>query len=449
MGFFSSLWTKEAFPRGIHPPDEKALAGSRPIEVLPTQKSLSIPLHQHTGAPCEFTMKPRKPVALGDLIGDSEAFVSAKVHAPAAGKVKRPGPVTLPNGRRVQAVPLDISGEQLEGAALIEHMLGGDWPTQGLSEHSPADIIEAVKQAGLVGLGGAAFPTHVKLSPPKDQKVDTLVINGAECEPYLTADQRLMEEAPAPIITGCILTGQAIHAERVIIGVEDNKPTAIEALSRAADGTGVEVVTLPTKYPQGGERQLIQALLDREVPTGGLPLHVGVVVINIQTAASIARAVLRGQPMTHRIMTVSGRGVKNPKNILAPIGASYRALVDFCGGLTEDAARFVGGGPMMGFTLGSLDVPVTKGTSGLTVLSKRELEEQEETACVRCGRCVDVCPLNLVPTKIALAARARAWDLAKSYHMHACMECGCCSFACPASIPLVQLIRMGKVTVRP
>lgn len=448
MGFFS-FWKHEAFPRGVHPADEKGLAGSQAIEVLPLPKTLMIPLHQHTGAPCESNFKPRSLVSLGQLIGDADAFVSAKVHASAAGRVKRASPITLANGRRVQAVPLDVSGDQPEGEALKAFLFGGDWPKRGFEAYPPDLIVKRIREAGLVGLGGAAFPTHVKLTPPKDAKLDVLVVNGAECEPYLTADQRLMEEAPDPIVTGCLLTAKAIGVDRILVGIEDNKPLAIERLREAADGTGVEIKALPTKYPQGGERQLIQALLDREVPTGGLPLHVGVVVINIQTAASIAKAVIREEPMTHRIITVSGRGVNTPKNLLVPIGASYQDLVDACGGLTSDAARMVSGGPMMGFTLNRLDVPVTKGTSGLTILSHADVEREAETACVRCGRCVDVCPMNLVPTKIALAARARAWDLARSYHMHACIECGCCSFACPASIPLVQLIRMGKVTVRP
>jgi electron transport complex protein RnfC len=257
-----------------------------------------------------------------------------------------------------------------------------------------------------------------------------------------------MVEAPPPIVVGALLAGRAVGASQVIIGVEDNKPEAIEALRRAAAGTSVSVRVLKTKYPQGGEKQLVYALLRKVVPNGGLPLDVGVVVLNVGTSAALARAVFRGQPLTHRVVTVTGRGIRQPKNVLAPVGASYRELIDFCGGVTGDAVRIVAGGPMMGFTLGGPDVPVTKGTSGVTVLTRDDVRQADQTACVRCGRCVDVCPMNLVPTKIALAARQGAADIVQQYHATACMECGCCAYECPASLPLVQLIRLGKVLMR-
>ena len=254
-----------------------------------------------------------------------------------------------------------------------------------------------------------------------------------------------MLEAPAPIITGALLARHAIGASEVIVYVEDNKPRAVEALHTAAKGTAVQVRVLRTKYPQGSEKQLIVAALGKQVPTGGLPLDVGVVVINVGTAAALARAVLRGKPLTHRVVTVSGAGIKQPKNLLVPIGTSYRAMVDYCGGLRAEAVRVVAGGPMMGFTLGSLDVPVTKGTSGITVLSRREARRAEETPCVRCGRCVEVCPMRLIPTRLALAARVGSAALAERHHVAACMECGCCAYVCPANLPLVQLIRLGKL----
>ena len=274
--------------------------------------------------------------------------------------------------------------------------------------------------------------------------MDTVLLNGSECEPYLTADYRVMVEAPQPIVTGALLAARAVGASSVIVGIEDNKPAAVEAMQRAADGTGVRVVAVKTKYPMGGEKQLIPAILGREVPTGGLPLDVGVVVMNVGTAAAVARAVVRGKSLTHRIVTVSGAGITTPKNLLVPVGISYGELIDYCGGLRPDADRIVVGGPMMGFTLGDVKAPVTKGTSGITVLTTDEVREQERRACVRCGRCVDVCPLNLVPTKIAMASRHGDWDVAGQYHMMACMECGCCAYICPSRIPLVQLIRMGK-----
>jgi len=437
------------FDRGIHPPDRKHFAADAPIEVLPTPKEVRIPLLQHLGAPCQATVKPRTEVALGDVIGDTDAFVSAPVHASVSGAAGRLSVATLPNGRHVAVVPVKAAEEQpLAGQALFDDIFGGEWPTDGLDEYEPQQIVEAVRRAGLVGLGGAAFPTHVKLTPNESKPIDTLLINGCECEPYLTADYALMLEAPAPIITGALLAQRATGAQDVVICLEDNKPKAARALRKAAQGTAIRVSTLKTKYPQGGEKQLTVAVLGKEVPTGGLPLDIGAVVLNVGTAAALARAVVRGKPLTHRIVTVSGAGIREPKNLLVPIGAAYQDLADACGGLTPDAARAVAGGPGMGFALGSLEVPVTKGTSGLTILAHEEVRKAEETTCVRCGRCVDVCPLNLVPTKIALAARAGNLDVARQYHIAACMECGCCAYVCPAGIPLVQLIRLGKVMLQ-
>jgi len=416
------------------------------LEVLPTPKQVRIPLLQHIGAPCKEAVKPRTEVTVGDVVGEAGGFVSAPVHSSVAGKTARAGMATLPNGRRVPVVPIKAADEQpLEGDALLEDVFGGDWPTDGLDRFEPQQIAGAAQRAGLVGLGGAAFPTHVKLTRNEERPIDTLLINGCECEPYLTADYRLMLQAPAAVIAGALLAGRATGASRVVACVEDNKPKAIEALATAAEGTPVEVRVAKTKYPQGGEKQLICATLHREVPTGGLPLDVGVVVSNVGTVAALARAVLREKPLTHRIVTVSGRGIRQPKNLLVPIGTDYGELIEFCGGLTEDAARVVAGGPMMGFTIGTFDTPVTKGTSGITVLSRSEIDTAEETACVRCGRCGEVCPMHLMPTKLAQAARFDDAELARRYHITACMECGCCAYVCPARLPLVQLIRLGKV----
>ncbi len=437
---------QRSFGGGVHPPERKHLSAEAAIEVLPTPKQVRIPLLQHLGAPCEATVKPRTEVSLGDVVGEAEAFVSAPVHASVSGTVARSSVATLPNGRHVRVVPIKAAEEQpLAGEALFDDVFGGDWPTDGLDRHEPQQIAAAAREAGLVGLGGAAFPTHVKLARNEKKPIRLLLINGCECEPYLTSDYRLMLQAPAPVITGALLARHAVGAEAVVACVEDNKPQAVEALRSAAKGTGVEVRVLKTKYPQGGEKQLVVAAAGKEVPTGGLPLDVGIVVMNVGTAAALARAVLRRKPLTHRVVSVSGAGVREPKNLLVPIGTSYRELIDYAGGLTDDAARVVAGGPMMGFTLGSLDVPVTKGTSGVTVLSRDEVRKAQETTCVRCGRCVEACPLRLVPTKIALASRARNREVAERFYLTACMECGCCAYVCPASVPLVQLIRLGKV----
>jgi len=435
------------FARGVHPAGGKHLAADVPIEVVGPGALVSVPLLQHTGAPCESLVKTKQDVSAGEKIGDVDAFISAPVHSPIAGTVGMASVATLPNGRHVATIPVKAGDGQPTGEETWNDVFGGDWPTTGLDEFEPAQVVEAVREAGIVGLGGAAFPTHVKLTRNEARGVDTLLLNGCECEPYLTADYRLMLEAPEPVVTGAILAARAAGAGRIVIVVEDNKPAAAEGLAAAADGTGVQVAVVRTKYPMGGERQVVPAVLNREVPTGGLPLDVGVVVLNVGTAAAVARAVLRGKPLTHRVMTLSGAGIAEPKNLLVPIGIRYGELIDYCGGLTADAARVVAGGPMMGFTLGDFDTPVTKGTSGLTVLTHDDVRRAEETACVRCGRCVDVCPLRLVPARMALAAKHGDWDLARRHHLTACCECGCCAYVCPASIPLVQLIRLGKAEI--
>lgn len=435
------------FKHGVHPPERKHLTEDTPIEVVPTPAQVQLPMLQHVGAPSIPVVKPKDTVALGDLVCKSGGFVSAPVHSPIAGKVLKSAVTTLPNGRHVQVLPIKAEGEQLEGQALMDDILGGDWPLEDVGRHDRKDIADAIAQAGIVGLGGAAFPAHVKYTPNDKKPIDTVLINGCECEPYLTPDYRVMLECPRAVIAGAILAGRAAGARDVIIGIEDNKPEAAKVLQAAARGTDVKIVVVKTKYPQGSEKQLIMAVLKREVPLGGLPLDVGVAVSNVGTAAAIARAVLRGKPLTHRVVSITGNGIRSPKNLLVPIGISYRELIDYCGGLTEDAARIISGGPMMGFAFGNLDAPVTKGTSAMTVLTAQDVRKAQETACIRCGRCVDVCPMNLVPTKIALASRAKDVDLAQAYHIMACFECGCCAFTCPASIPLVQLIRTGKARV--
>lgn len=439
---------KGTFAHGVHPPQRKGLAADAAIEVLPTPAQVRIALLQHLGAPCEAVVKTRQELTVGELVGLADAFVSASVHASIDGAAAMPSAVTLPNGRHVPAVPIKAAEAQsLFGEALLKDIYGGQWPTSGLGQYEPAAITQAVKDAGIVGQGGAAFPTHVKLTRNDDKPIDTLLVNGCECEPYLTADYRLMVEAPSPVLCGALLAARACGAKRVVIAVEDNKPLAVETLTQAAVGTDVTVTELQTKYPQGGEKQTIAAALGRTVPGGALPLDVGVVVVNVATAAAIARAVVREKPLTHRVVSVTGSGIASPKNILAPVGASYRDLIDFCGGLTESTARVIAGGPMMGFAIGELDTPITKGTSGVVCLTADDVKPLAETHCVRCGRCVDVCPMNLVPTRLALASRNGDWDLAKQYHAFSCIECGCCAYTCPAGIPLVQLIRMGKALI--
>ncbi len=436
------------FRGGVHPSENKELSWECRIETLPPPPVVQVPVLQHTGAPCSPVVKPKQEVRAGDLLADSSAFVSAPVHAPVAGVVQRETVATLPNGRHVKVIPIQTAADQPTPEDLWADVYGGEWPLDGVEAAEPSAIVSAIRAAGIVGQGGAAFPTHVKLTPNPAKPVDTVLVNGCECEPYLTSDHRLMLEAPRPIVVGALLAARACGARRVVAAVEDHKPGASAALRAAADGAAFEVIELPTKYPMGGEKQTVRAALGRTIPTGGLPLDVGVVVLNVATCAAIARAVLRGRPLTHRVVTVTGRGIRTPKNLLVPVGASYADLLAACGGLAPDAARVIAGGPMMGFSLGSFQAPVTKGTSGIVVLTAADVRAVEETACIRCGRCVDVCPLNLVPTRLALAARHKDWTMARRFHITACMECGCCAWVCPAAIPLVQLIRTGKVQMQ-
>ena len=435
------------FKHGVHPPERKHFSEDMPIEVVPTPEKVLLPMLQHVGAPSVPVVKAKDTVALGDMVCKSGGFVSAPVHAPIAGKVLKFAVTTLPNGRHVQVLPIKADGEQLEGQALRDEIFGGEWSLADLNQYDRQTITDAIAKAGIVGLGGAAFPSHVKYTPNDEKPIDTVLINGCECEPYLTPDYRVMLECAPAVIAGALLAGRAAGARTIIIGVEDNKPGAVKVLQEASQGTDVKIAVLKTKYPQGSEKQLIMAVLKREVPMGGLPLDVGVAVSNVGTATAIARAVLRGKPLTHRVVSVTGSGIRNPKNLLVPVGISYRELIDYCGGLKEDAARIISGGPMMGFAFANLDAPITKGTSAMTVLTAGDVRKADETACIRCGRCVDVCPMNLVPTKIALASRAKDVNLTQAYHIMGCFECGSCAFTCPASIPLVQLIRTGKAQI--
>ncbi len=435
------------FAHGIHPSDHKALSKDAAIRVMPTPDTVVLSLHQNIGGPCEPLVKSRQAVVWGELIGKGSSFVSSTLHASVPGIVQRPMRVTLANGRHMDTLPIKTQGEVPSDRELWDEIFGGDWPTTGLEAYEPARISRDINDGGLVGLGGAAFPTHVKITPSDKKPIHTLIVNGCECEPYLTSDYRLMLEAPAPIITGALLAGRSVGAKRIVIGVEDNKMPAIEVLKKAVEGTGIQVAVVKTKYPQGSEKHLIQAVIKRQVPLGGLPSDVGVAMSNVGTMAAVARAVIHKKPLTHRVISVTGGGIADPSNVLAPIGVSFGALVDFCGGLRPDAARMVAGGPMMGFAFANPDTPVTKGTSGLTVMTLDEVKAGEETACVRCGKCVDVCPMKLVPTKIAMASRHRDISLSRRYNIMACFECGSCAYTCPARIPLVQLIRAGKALV--
>lgn len=435
------------FDRGIHPPDHKALSKDAAIRVMPTPKQVALSLHQNVGQACESLVKARQEVKWGELIGKGSAFVSTTLHASVPGIIQRPMRVTLANGRHMDALPIKTEGEISSCQALWDDIFGGEWPLTDLNGYDPAQISDEINAGGIVGLGGAAFPTHVKIAPNDKKPIHTLIVNGCECEPYLTADYRVMVEAPAAIVMGALLAGRSLGVDRIVIGVEDNKMAAVKALKEAAAGTAVQVAVVKTKYPQGSEKQLIHAIIGRQVPLGGLPADVGVAMGNVGTMAAVARAVIRKKPLTHRVITVTGGGIVAPSNVLAPIGVTFGDLIEFCGGLKPNAARMIAGGPMMGFAFANPKTPVTKGTGGLTIMSEAETKAANETACIRCGKCADVCPMNLVPTRIALASRNQDIALAHRYNIMACFECGSCAYTCPAGIPLVQLIRVGKVGV--
>ncbi|MGB4290599.1 MAG: electron transport complex subunit RsxC [Dethiobacteria bacterium] len=428
------------FRGGVHPEYRKELTASLAITAASIPQKVVIPLHQHTGAPCEPLVKVGDPVKTGQKIGDSEAFVSAPVHASISGTVTAIEPCNHPLGRKVTAIIIESDGRD-EWCSELE-------PVEKVDDLSPEEIRALIRSAGIVGLGGAAFPAHVKLSPPEGKAIDTVIINGAECEPYLTADHRLMLEKPDEIVFGLELIMKALGAGRGIIGIEDNKPDALRVMRQAVEGkSDMSVVALKTKYPQGAEKMLIQVTTRRVVPSGGLPLDVGVVNHNVGSAVAITEALKKGKPLIERVVTVTGEGVRRPANLLVRLGTLVSELIDYCGGLKEETCKVITGGPMMGLAQPTTDLPVIKGTSGIVALTSEDAAFYENGSCIRCAACVRDCPINLVPTFIAQAAEHGLYDRAEKLHAADCIECGCCSYICPARIPLTQWIRIAKAEV--
>ena len=429
------------FRHGVHPPELKELTAAVPIRRLPFPAEVLLPLSQHAGKPAVPLVRAGDRVERGDKIAEADGWMSSPVHASAAGTVRGIELCPHPSGAWQPAIRIVVAPHS---AQVPRRRMIPDW--HGLSREQ---LVDAVRQAGVVGLGGAAFPTHVKLVPPENAAIDTILVNGCECEPYLTTDHRTMVEYPERVHLGIRIMMTCLGVRRALIGVERNKPDAIAALEATRPGDlDVTVTPLTVKYPQGAEKMLIHALLGREVPSGKLPMHVGAVVHNVASIATIAEVFETGLPLIERIVTVTGRGVRRPSNVIVPVGTRVRELIDSCGGMTEDAREIVFGGPMMGQAQASLDTPVTKGTTGVIVLTAAEVKPQRTYPCIRCGHCLDACPVFLNPQLLGQLAQAERWGEMAAHHLADCMLCGCCGYTCPSNIPLTQLFALAKTHLR-
>ncbi len=428
------------FPGGIHPHDFKKYSEDAKIEELPLPKKIIIPLNQHIGAPSQPIVKKGDKVLAGQQIAEPGGFVSIPMHSSISGKVTKIARFPHPTGAMVQGIEI-TSDDADKWVELIDD--------ENFSELPPDEMKKRIAEAGICGMGGAGFPTHVKLSPPKEKPIDTMIINGVECEPYLTSDYRVMLEQADDIISGLKILMKIVGAEKGIIGIEANKPTAIRKMKELVRSeSNIEVVGLKLKYPQGAEKQLIYAATRRKVPNkGGLPMDVKVVVQNVGTAIAVYEAVRYKKPLIDRVITVSGKIVKKPKNIKARIGTLFSDLLDFCEGTTSDIGKIISGGPMMGFAVSTLETPMIKGSSGLLLFDKKEAHKEDEYTCLRCGRCVDVCPMELVPSLIAHCVRYDDFEMSDKYGVMDCIKCGSCAYVCPSHIKLIQWIDIGKIKV--
>lgn len=428
---------------GVHPSDNKKWSRGSAIEPMDLPDVVNIPLSQHIGAPAVAKVAKGDKVLVGQLIAEAGGFMSANIHAPVSGTVTAVD--AQPNGQGLRQPMITIKREGDEWMPEIDR----SETLVGKCDLSPKEIIDKIKAAGIVGMGGATFPTHVKLMIPDGKKAEALIINGVECEPFLTSDYRTMLERGERLIAGTRILMKAVGVEKAFIGVENNKPDAIAHLrSLLGSDSGISVVALKTRYPQGGEKQLIAAVTGRQVPPPpALPIDVGAVVCNASTAVAVYEAVQKNKPLIERVVTVTGKSLKEPKNLLTRMGTPVESLIAKCGGLPEGDIRVLNGGPMMGRALVNLAMPVMKGCSGIVVMSGKDVLRGEESACIKCAKCVSACPMGLEPYLISKLTRKRAWDDVESNDITSCIECGCCQFTCPANIPLLDHIRLGKQTV--
>ena len=431
------------FPKGgIHPPENK-LTSSKPIKKLPAPKVVYVPISQHIGIPAEIVVDRKDKVQIGQVIAKSGGFVSSNIHAPVAGTVTKLDMIIDTRGYKQQCIV--IRTDQKDETNFQDD----DLPLVGEISLEPEEILKRISDFGIVGLGGATFPSHVKLNIKEDKKLDCLIINGVECEPYLTADHRLMLEKGEEILVGIRILMRALHVDRAIIGIENNKRDAIENFKKLAAGDpGIQIAALRVKYPQGGEKQLVRALLKREVPKNGLPLDVGVVVHNVGTIFAIYQAVQHNRPLMERVVTVTGKKLQDPSNFWVRIGTPISDLIEAVGGIPEDTRKIVSGGPMMGKALKNTDVPVTKGTSGILVISADEASRGTPKNCIRCGECVDVCPMGLEPHLLMNLSEKGMYEKAAQEDIMTCIECGSCSYVCPSHRPLLDYIRFGKTITK-
>lgn len=426
---------------GVKVPHHKNTANLEVIRI-PEPKSVILPMQQHIGAPCTPTVKVGDKVEVGQVIGDSDKFVSAPIHASVSGTVTAVGNVKLSNGTMAQGVTIESDGEmRLSDTVEPPHV------------ETKEDFLKAVRASGLVGLGGAGFPTHVKLNVPAGKNIDTLIVNAAECEPYITVDYRECIDNSWDIYSGIRTIMEFLEIPNIVIAVEDNKPEAFRILSQIVDGDSnpegsIKIMKLKSRYPQGAEKMMVQSATGRQVPPGKLPADVGCIVMNVASVAFIARYLKTGKPLVSRSLTVDGMAIDQPKNVRVPIGTSISYIVDFCGGFKEEPVKIIAGGPMMGMAITDLDHPISKSNNALLCFSKQDAKIFRETDCIRCGRCAQACPMSLVPTKIVRDTKAKDVDALQSDGVMVCMECGSCAYSCPAKKPLVQHMRLAKAVIR-